>query len=158
MDNTNYQADLQKWLKTGKLTVTEDKKIWLRWLFFNEKLTSKTVYDEMIRSDIKWPTEFTLKGKDIVFAKLAGAQPKITVKGKKVFVERNRKKTTISGVDIGQMKNVMNIAKDAMAGEDISNKTIVTNPEEYYQMLCEGVFQLLYNRITEKEFKRIRAA
>ena len=158
MDNTNYQADLQSWLKTGKLTVGEKKKIWLRWFFLNDKVTPTAVFDEMTRSGFKWPSEFKLKGKNITFDKQAGAHPMITVKGKKIFADMNIKKTTLSGVDIGQMKNVMGTVKSAMAGDDISNKTIVTSSEEYFQLLCDGLFQLLYNRISDKDIKRIRNA
>ena len=158
MDNPNYQADFQSWMRTGKLTVTGDNKIWLRWLFLGEKVAPKTVYDEMIRSGIKWPSEFKLKGKNIVFDKQAGAEPMIIVKGKKIFADRNKKKTTLSGVDIGQMKNIMGAVKGAMAGEDISNRTLVTDPDEYYQMMCEGMFQIMYNRISNKDIIRIRKA
>ena len=158
MENPNYQADFQSWMRTGKLTVTGDNKIWLRWLFLGEKVTPKTVYDEMIRSGIKWPSEFKLKGKKIIFEKLAGAQPLLIIKGKKVFADKGSKKTTISGVDIGQMKNVMGIVKSAAAGEDISGKTIVSNADEYYQLLCEGFFQLMYDRISDRDIKRIRNA
>ena len=85
MENVNYQSDFQSWLKTGTLTVGDKKEIWLRWVILNDKVTPAAVYEEMIQSGIKWPSEFKLKGKNIVFDKQAGAHPMITVKGKKIF-------------------------------------------------------------------------
>ena len=155
MDNANYQADMECFLRTGDKS-KDGTYIWWRGLWLTKKITPKEVYDMMIRSDIKFPTEFKIKGKEIRFEKVAGAHPKVVVKGKKIFMLRSSKNTKTSGVDFGQLKQVAGAVKGAIQGEDISGTVILENPEQYFTLLCSAMFQLLYDRISDKRLQYIR--
>jgi len=157
MDNANYQADLESFLRTGQKS-NDGSYIWWRGLWLSNKVTPKEIYDMMIRSDIKFPTEFKLKGKEIRFEKLAGAHPYVVVKGKKIFMMRSTKNTKTKGVDFGQLKQVAGAMKGAMQGNDISGTVILTDPVQYFTLLCSAMFQLLYDRISDKRLQFIRQA
>ena len=155
MDNANYQADLECFLGTGDKS-KDGTYIWWRGLWLSNKVTPKEVYDMMIRSDIKFPTEFKIKGKEIRFDKVAGAHPKVIVKGRKIYMLRSSKKTTVKGIDIGQLKQVAGAVKGAVQGEDISGTVILSSPEQYFTLMCQAMFQLLYDRISDKRLQYIR--
>ena len=155
MDNANYQADLDSFIRSGQKS-TDGSYIWWRGLVLNNKVTPKEIYDMMIRSNIKFPTEFKLKGKEIKFDKVAGAHPYVWVSGKKVYLMRNAKNTKVQGIDLGQLKQVAGAMKGAMQGNDISGTVIMTDPEQYFTLLCTAVFQLLYDRVSDKRLQAIR--
>ena len=155
MDNTNYHADFENWLKTGNIGL--NKKIVLRVLLLDKKPKMKEIYDLMVTSGIKFPSEYKLKGKKIIFERLGGCQPLIFLKRKRVCVDMNRKNTKAAGIDMGLIKQAVGVAKGTIQGEDLSDKVLITDPDEYFLMLCTPMFQLLYNRISERHIKGIRA-
>jgi len=156
MDNTNYHADLENWLKTGHWSLNK-KFIYFRFMVLDKKPKIKEIYESMIASGIKFPTEYKLKGKKIIFARQADCQPEIFLKRKRVCVERPYKSTKVSGFDLGVMKQAAGAIKGALKGEDVSDTVLITDPEQYFSMLCTAMFELLYNRISEKHIKGIRA-
>ena len=155
MDNANYQADLESWLRSGTTNTVDGKEyIYWRWLYLDKKISLKELYDSMIRSDIKFPTEFKQKRKVIEFKRLAGCEPIVYVKGKTVYTKRHSKNTKVSGIDIGAIKNAVKVVKDAAQGNDAGE--IITTPEQFFELLNVAMFQLLYEKISEKGIKVIR--
>ena len=159
MDNANYQADLESFLRSGLKTDLKDKKrpdyIYRRYISFGKKITVKDVYDSMIRSDVKFPTAYKQKRKLIEFNKLAGCQPTIVCKRKYLSIRRYSKNTKkVYGIDLGAVKQAVTAVKGAVQGED--GGMIITSPEQYFDLLCEAMFQLMYDRISEKGLKAIR--
>ena len=158
MENTDMQADFQRWLRTGwdNKDASGNKYYWQRQMTFTKKMRIKDVYDAMIRSSIKWPTEFKQKGKKIIFTRQGGCEPTIFLKGKKLFVRRNTKNTKVSGFDINAIKQAAVAVKDAVQGQDVSDTVLITNPEQYFLVLCDSTWQLFYDRVSDKQLKRLR--
>jgi len=153
MDNANFQADYQSWCRSGGAD-KDGKPIW-RELRLTEKTTPKDFYDSMLRSGIAFPTEFKISGKKIEFARLAKSHPSITVKGNKILLERNTKQSNFGLKDALNVKGGIQAIKDAASGVDNPLFTI-TDMGQYFELISEPLFRLLYNQISEKYMRYIR--
>ena len=155
MDNSNFQADKESWMNNPIGVDKEKRPVWRR-IILPKKTTAKDVYDTMIRSDVKFPTEFKLKGKKITFKWQAKLEPVVSVKGKVLVIDRNMKNKNMSLKDSFNVKANTQAIKDAVAGVENTRFTI-TEPHQYFALVCEAMFDLFYSQIDDKYITRVRS-
>ena len=148
----HMESDREAWYKYWS-----DKNEYWKGFYLQKKMKPAEIFKYMNEGNIKFPTTFKLKKKlfgaaVIRFDKQADLEPEVGVRGRHDFISRRGGKQYVQGLDLGKIKQAINAAKDIAAGGE---GKIISGPEEYFKLVTDAMWELFYDKMSERYLKNI---